>query len=161
MELLEYKILLEKYFEGSSSLEEDQDLKTFLQKYTGDDTDLLEAKSIFKVMKEEKSETVNIDFDSIISQKSTLNLKRIYGLISAIAASLVIGLVLMFLLKNNSTPVVYAYVNGQAITNKEVAIQQSKQALATISTNLNKGTQGLNYMNKMNKPLELLIVKKQ
>ncbi len=156
MELLEYKILLEKYFEGSSSLGEEKELKNFLQSYNGNDIELNDAKQLFGVLSEEKAQATVIELNKIIDQKPTLKIKRFYSLVSGIAASLIIGLSLLFLLKTNNQPVVYAYINGQPIINKEIAIQYSKQALLTISTNLNKGTKSLNYMSKINKPVELL-----
>lgn len=156
MELLKYKILLDKYFEGSLSTDEEKMLKYFLQSYNGDDVDLNEAKQIFSVLKKESRQTIDIDFESLINKKSNFKNRLIYGVISGIAASLVIGLSLVFLLKTDNPPVVYAYINGQPITNKKIAIEQSKKALAILSTELNRGTNSLDYMNKMNKPVELL-----
>lgn len=156
MELLKYKILLEKYFEGSSSLDEEKTLKLFLQSYHGDDIDLNEGKQILSAFDEEKAHTIDIDFETLINKNPTRKIKQIYVVVSGIAASLIIGFSLLFLLQTNNSPVVYAYINGQPITNKEVAIEKSKQALAILSTKLNRGTNGLNYMNEMNKPVELL-----
>ena len=60
-----------------------------------------------------------------------------------------------------SEKVVYAYVDGQAIYDKQVAIEHSKKALYNISSQFNKGTNGLSYVSKLNKPVDLLTVKKQ
>jgi len=159
MEQLEYKILLEKYFEGETSVEEENKLKLFLSSYQGKDADLVDGKKVFEILLEARNETVDIDFESVISKKPTLKLKRVYGVLSGIAASLIIGLSITFLLKTNNPPIIYAYINGQPITDKEIAFQKSKQALLTISINLNKGTENLNYLNKINKPVELLTIK--
>ena len=159
MEQLENKILLDKYFDGNTSTEEEKKLKLYLDSYSGKDADLLEAKQIFEILHEDGDETINIDFESIIHQKPNIKLKWVYGVLSGIAASFIIGLSLTFLLKTNNPPVVYAYINGKPITDKEIAIKESKQALLTITTNLNKGTESLNYLNKLNKPVELLTIK--
>ncbi len=161
MELVEIKVLLEKYYEATTSLDEEKTLRRFLKDYHGNDSQLVEAKQMFLFFGKESEDAVTIDFESVINKETSSKTRRLYGFASAIAASLIIGLSLLFLLKTSNPPVIYAYVNGQAITDKEQAIQYSKQALSTISTNLNKGTSGLNYMNKMNKPLELLTIKKQ
>jgi len=67
---------------------------------------------------------------------------------------------MLFMLSNPQDQIVYAYVNGKPITDKQEAIAYSKQAMNTLSSNLNKGTSGLNYMEKLNKPADLLIVRK-
>ena len=107
-----------------------------------------------------KEQKVDIDFNTIVNSKPQKSHKRIFSLISGIAASLVLALSLTFILKTNNPPVVYAYINGKPITNKQVAMQYSKEALTNISTQFNKGTRGLKYINKINKPVELLTVKK-
>ncbi|MDA3891146.1 MAG: hypothetical protein PF517_05720 [Salinivirgaceae bacterium] len=158
MEQLEYKILLEKYFEGTSSIDEEQNLKSFLTTYTGNDADFAEAKIMLTALNYDSSETIEFDFNLIAKDKPT-KIKQIYGIISGVAASLIIGISLTFILKTHNAQIIYAYVDGQPITNKLEAMQYSKQALSSISSNLNKGTQGLNYMNKMNRPVELLTSK--
>ncbi len=161
MELLEYKILLEKYFDGNTSTVEENQLKQSLQNYTGSDTELMEAKQMFQLLHDESEVKLDIDFNLIIKQKSNFKIRHLTGFVSAVAAGLVIVFSLMFLLKTHNPPVVYAYINGKAITDKEVAIQESMQAFSTLKTNLDKGTKGLNYINEMNKPLELLTVKNE
>lgn len=158
MELHKYKNILEKYYEGLTSIEEELRLQSFLEKYTGDDAELIEAKMILGALNSEAGETVDIDFNSIVKTKPTAA-KRIFAIVSSVAAGLIIALSLTFLLNTNKSPIVYAYVNGQAITNKQEAIKYSQQALLSLQSNLNKGTDKLDYVNKLNKPAELLIVK--
>lgn len=156
MELLEYKILLEKYYEGTSSIEEEKELSVFLQSYRGDDVEFRQASLLFDTLNKDNRQTVNIDFDLLVSKGPNFALARFYKVVGGIAASLVIGLSLLFLLNTNKSPIVYAYINGQPITNKQIAIDHSKQALAIISSELNRGTNNLNYINNINKPTELL-----
>lgn len=159
MELQKFKDILEKYYEGLSSLNEEKELKLFLKHYNGDDADLNEAKVFFGLLDDSVYETVDIDFKDITNSKPKSNTKRIYLVLSSVAASLIIGISLTFLLNTNNSPIVYAYVDGQPITNKQEAIKYSQQALLSLQSNLNKGTNKLDYVNKINKPVELLTVK--
>jgi hypothetical protein len=154
------KLLLEKYYEGQTSKQEDSQLRNLLKFYVGSDADLLEAQSMFSLYDNEANETVNIDFDKLIGKNKTHKVRKVYfGLASAVAASLV-AFAMLFMLSNPQDQIVYAYVNGKPITNKQEAIAYSKQAMNTLSSNLNKGTSSLNYMEKFNKPADLLIVSK-
>ncbi|MBI9067388.1 MAG: hypothetical protein JEZ09_08860 [Salinivirgaceae bacterium] len=161
MELFEYKNLLEKYYEGNSTTHEEELLKEFVKGYRGNDEEFLMAKHMFNAMKTESKETVAIEFDSIVKNETPILKirKPIRYLLSGLAASLLVGIMLTVLLKT-SEKVVYAYVDGQPIYDEQVAIEQSKKALLNISSQFNKGTKGLSYVNKMNKPVELLTVKK-
>ncbi len=105
MEQLEYKILLEKYFDGTSSIEEEKNLKSFLRTYIGKNTEFIEAKVMLTALNHDSNEIIEIDFNSIAKEKPTLKIKRVYGFISAVAASLIIGISLTFLLNtSNYTP---------------------------------------------------------
>lgn len=159
MELQKYKSILNKYYEGCSTIAEEQQLKHFLETYTGNDSDLTEAKVFFGFVSIESNETVNIDFETIIQAKPKTRVRKIYAYTTAVAASIIIALLFTVLMNTNSQPIVYAYINGQPVTNKHEAIKYSQQALLSIQSNLNKGTQGLDYMNKLNKTVELLTVK--
>ncbi|PKP09339.1 MAG: hypothetical protein CVU09_11720 [Bacteroidetes bacterium HGW-Bacteroidetes-4] len=154
------KQLLEKYYEGQTSKQEDRQLRNLLKLYVGSDAELLEAQSMFSLYDDEAKETVNIDFDKLIEQHKSHKVRKVYfGLTTAVAASL-IAFAMLFMLSNPQDQIVYAYVNGKPITDKQEAIAYSKQAMNTLSSNLNKGTSGLNYMEKLNKPADLLIVRK-
>lgn len=159
MELQKFKNILEKYYEGTSLIEEEKQLKSFLDQYSGDDADLNEAKIFFGIINNDSTESVEIDFNNITNTKSVKKIKKLYAVISGIAASLIIAFSLMFLLNTNKTPIVYAYIDGQPITNKQEALKHSQQALLSLQSNLNKGTNKLNHVNKINKPVELLTVK--
>lgn len=161
MELLKYKILLEKYFEGNTSLEEEKELSHFFSSYEGRDDKFVEAKVLFAEHAISKEESFNLNFDAFMEEaqsapKKPSKMRRLYVASSAIAASLILVVSLLVTFTTNNEQVVYAYVNGKAITNKAEAIQYSQNALKTMSTNLNKGTRNLSYMNQLNKPAALI-----
>ncbi len=160
MERSDIKQLLEKYYGGQTSKQEDLQLRTLLKLYVGSDADLLEAQAMFSMFDEEANETVNIDFDTLIGHNKTQKVRKVYfGLATAAAASL-IAFAMLFMLSTQQNQIVYAYVNGKPITDKQEALAYSKQAMNTLSSNLNKGTASLNYMEKLNTPADLLIVRK-
>lgn len=144
------KILLEKYFEGATSLQEEAALRQYFTEEVHIPKELLYAKAMFTFIKKEK----NVRF------KKSKN-KPFY--LIGIAASIILA---TFLIINNlqqtlsidQEQIVYAYVNGEAITDKDVAIEYTKQALLAVSQNLDKGTKHLNQLNQLNK-VEILIKK--
>ncbi|MBN2668547.1 MAG: hypothetical protein JXR60_04890 [Bacteroidales bacterium] len=147
------KILLEKYFEGNTNLSEEQILKAYFSKTESIPQDLAYAKSFFNYLEDEK----NIRY----AEKKK---KKYIGLwISSIAASLIlIGLIIF----QNINPaqentIVYAYVNGKAITNKAEAMAYTREAMATVSKNLDKGTKHLNQLQQFNKVEQLIKKERQ
>ena len=161
MDLQIAKNILEKYYNGESTITDEQELQAFLTNYEGNDEELQVAKHLFESLNEDAQETVGIDFDSIVRQKRMIKFKKpVYNYVASIAAVLVMALVIGVLVTTSKQQVVYAYVDGKPITNKQEAIEQSQKALYNISSQLNKGTKGLKHMQNLNKPVELLTVKK-
>lgn len=160
MEPFEVNYLLEKYYEGQSSLAEEKQLRSYLENYQGNNTELLEAKMVFGIFDNASQETVAIDFETVTGEKPAGILRKIYFRIGAVAAAAVIVGLMILTLNTSQQKVIYAYVNGQPITNKQEALAYSMQAMNELSTNLNKGTEHLNQMGKMQMPAMLLTVKK-
>lgn len=159
MELLKYKMLLAKYYEGNTSLKEESELRSYLEIYSGTDVEFIEAKIQFHFLEASQEETVNIDFETIVNKKKPTNTRKLITIVSTLAACVIMGLLLVHLIDSRQEQVVYAYVNGQAITDKAEAIMYSRQALEKVSSNLNKGAHSLKYINKINKPVDLITTK--
>lgn len=155
-----FKELLEKYYEAQTTLDEERQMQRFLENYQGADQEINEAKMLFESFGKELKTTANISFDDIVNNKPVVKMPKLRYVITGVAAALLIALTLTFWLNQDEQPVVYAYINGKPITDKELALNGTKQALFAVSENLNKGTQGLEQLNKLNKPAELLTVKK-
>jgi len=146
--------LLDKYFEGGTSVSEENELKAFFSSDNKIPENLLYAKKIFGFFKEEKS--------TIYTQKSTKNkINKIrLSYISGIAASILIAMFFVFSNVKKDDKIIYAYINGKAITDKNIAEKYTKQALLSISQNLDKGTKNLSQLNQLNK-VEMLIKKEK
>jgi hypothetical protein len=155
MDYNEITHLLEKYMESNTSVDEEKMLKEYFLYTENIAPEHLYAKSMFVHFDMEK------DIKYVKSNKvkaRVVNMKYIIRL-SSIAASILIifGIVFLFTQKT-SEEVVYAYINGKPITNKELALHQTKKALFFISDNLNQGTKELNQFSKFNE-IEQLITK--
>lgn len=161
MEPLNYSELLDNYYEGFTSLAEEKKLMTYLKQYNGNNPELLEAKILFSAIETEKDETLDLDFDRIIATKQPSNIRKMLIYVGSLAAAAAIIFSVFFMNRVFEKPVIYAYINGEAITDKEMAMEYSKQAIMHLSEQFNKGAENLNSLNKLNKPAELLTIIKQ
>ena len=143
--------LLNKYFEGNTSLEDENELRMFYINDINIPSNLMYAKPLFVHLEEEKKTVLPT---KIVMLKSQPRVLYIVG----IAASLFIALFFIFANIKSEEKIIYAYVNGKAITDKHQAELYTKQILLAVSQNLDKGTKNLNYINKFNQ-FELLIKK--
>ena len=146
--------LLDKYFDGNTSVSEENELKLFFTSNNNIPDNLLYAKNIFGFFKEEKS----VVFPKKIKEKPVKKIRLSY--ISGIAASIFIAMFLIFSNVKKEDKIIYAYVNGKAITDKKIAEEYTRQALLAVSQNLDKGTKNLNQLNQLNK-VEMLIKKEK
>jgi len=152
MDYQKIKKLTNKYFEGNTSLQEEKKLIRFFNEEKNIPSELNYAKSFFLFITEEKSKT----YDKAI-HPNRLKPKLIYY-ISGIAASILIAAFLILSHSKTENEIIYAYINGKPIYDKNEAERYSKLALYSISQNLDAGTKNLSYLSKLNK-IELLIKK--
>ncbi len=154
MDYKRIKDLLDQYFEGNTSVAEETELREFFNNEEQIPAELEYGRALFSFLKEEK----------IITHKKAINSKkpryRVLLYISGIAASLFLGIFLTFMNTEPENEIIYAYINGKPITDKNIAAKYSKQALLAVSQNLDHGTKNLDYLSKLNK-IETLIKNKQ
>ena len=156
MDYNKIKILIDKYFDGETSISEENELKDFFSSSKNIPSDLLYAKEIFSFFEIEAKQEFTEEFKKTKSVKRNLLLY-----VSGIAASLFIALFLIFSnIKNEENKIIYAYINGKPITDKKIAEKYTKQILFAVSQNLDKGTKNLNQLNQLNK-IEMLIKKEE
>jgi hypothetical protein len=147
---------LDNYYEGLTSVADENKLRSYLKQYDGDNPELLEAKMLFGALDAEKSETLDLDFERFFEPKQPTKIRKMLIYMGSIAAAAVIVLSVNFMLRVTEKPVIYAYINGEPISDKEVAIEYSKQAMKNLSVQFNKGTENLSCMSTLNKPAILL-----
>jgi len=152
MELNEIDQLLDKYFEGETSLEEEAQIKVFLQS-----KDLLpekykRIKAMFSFYQATKNESSELKIENLIPfhKKERKSFRILYY---AVAASAAILFGIWFMQDSKIEKPVYAYINGKPVENQELAYKEAQKALMLVSKNLNEGTKNIGHLSELDKAL--------
>ncbi|RLD64861.1 MAG: hypothetical protein DRI95_09930 [Bacteroidetes bacterium] len=158
MEYKELEILLDKYFEGNTTLEEEQKIREFFLKNSDLPAKLVKTKAMFEFFQKETEKRIELPLIQIVNRQSEKNTNRrkIYFLISGIAASILILISVFNFSDNSEEQKVYAYINGKPIINEQVAKMEAKRALLLVSSNFNHGAKNLNHLTSFSKAEELI-----
>ena len=146
----EIKHLLEKYYNGESSVKEEAYLKSF---FSHDDIpeDLLDEKQIFNYyLKSAVVPEPSLVFEKKIIDaldsvdKDSLNLKRrrVFGTWTSIAAGLLILMGSYFFFIHKPEP-------GDTFSDPEIAYAETMKILYSVSIQMNNGTQALDMIGSM------------
>ena len=137
MALDRIEILIEKYFEGETSIAEEKELKAYFS--SSDVAQHLEQyKPVFGYFSQAKQE----QFTASIPLKSGKKQKRLAWL--SVAASVVVMLCIgFFAYQNTSDP---NQENLGVIDDPEIAFRETQKALALISKHVNTGIKSVNYL---------------
>lgn len=150
--------LLEKYFDGRTSLEEEQFLRDFLSHEKDVKPEWQHARLMLEHFKEEQQ----VIFESPLLSPRVHKKPYSFWKLSGIAATLLILLTAgWFYVQPVNPPVTYAYINGQIVTEKAVALEEMKKALTLMSHNLNQGTKSLEKLSKLEEVRQSVAKKKQ
>lgn len=139
MELNNIEQLLEKYFEGETSIAEELQLKEYFNsEHVASHLEV--HKPLFSYFSQSKKDKMN--FSSILPSK-----KRIYTLCIGVAASLlfIVGIVTFW-----DKPSAKQEDLG-SFEDPEIAFRETQKALAMLSENVNVGIQSLEYVNEYEK----------
>ena len=139
MALDRIEILIEKYFEGETSIAEEKELKAYFS--SSDVAQHLEQyKPVFGYFSQAKQE----QFTASIPLKSGKKQKRLAWL--SVAASVVVMLGIgFFAYQNTSEP---TQENLGVIDDPEIAFRETQKALALISKHVNTGIESVNYLSE-------------
>ncbi len=158
--LTSIKELLDKFYEGQTSLEEELHLKEY---FLGDNIpeELLEDKELFVSISAtsehiEVPDNLNSSLIEAISfaehresRVKRINLYSFSGLAAGLA--IILGVYFAFL-RDNPTEVLAEYT----IQDEEVAYLEAKRALTYVSAKLNKGTASLEPLGQVNRSMKTL-----
>lgn len=141
----EIEIILEKYFDGETSVKEENILRDFFQEENVPDS-LKKYQAIFIYYKQTRDET-------IIKEPQTIPLyplKNRIVYISSLAAGVLLVIGLFFTFLND-----YSRNNQLYKTNEEakVALLQAESALLLVSGNLNNGLHHVQKLESLNKAI--------
>lgn|SRR5690606_4401508 len=147
--------LLEKYYNGETTLAEEQ----WLKKYVLHESETVEQ-YIFKDLDALKKQT----FQNAAIPKQQKNQRIRFITICSLVAAACAVLFVWNPLGNNSTSNVFETKIGKeilvsntvegTIEDPEVALEQAQKALAFVSEKLNTGTENINHLSKLNQVKE-------
>lgn len=164
MDYKELKILIDKYMDGQTSLEEEGRLREYFRECRsekgGDKVgEFGELAYLFDFFDEEREiEAKSYTAESVKNRKNRfVSLKWLYSF--GAAASLLGLLYLGNVFVDKSDVKVYAYVNGVAVTDEYTAMQEAKKALTEISDRYNDATHDLKYFQVFDKVTKLVTKK--
>jgi len=133
MELHQIKILLEKYFDGDTSIAEENQLKDYFS--SADVAPEFEPyKPMFAYFNRAKHESSNV---TLPAQKVKVN--RTAWLSVAASVVVLLGVGLMFFNQPKQEDL-------GTFDNPDVAMRETQKALALLSGNVNKGLQSMQYV---------------
>ena len=155
MEYKELESLLDKYFEGETTLVEEQQIVKFFEKNTELPEKYNQIKAMFEFFKAEKESKADFDIESTTNKKTT-KIRTLYYQLIAVAAIILIVISIFTNTDNSEEKKVYAYINGKPIMNEQVAEMEAKRALLLISSNFNQGTENLKHLSSFSKA-EMLV----
>lgn len=137
MALDRIEILIEKYFEGETSIAEEKELKAYFS--SSDVAQHLEQyQPVFGYFSQAKQE----QFTAAIPLKSRKKQKRLAWLSVAAAVVVMFGIG-FFAYQNTSEP---TQENLGVIDDPEIAFKETQKALALISKHVNTGIESVNYL---------------
>lgn len=148
MEFEKINKLLEKYWNGETSLEEEQVLKDYFQQEVVHE-EHQKNRALFQFFQNEKNHTLSSDFEEQLIQQLSNNDEKIRKLPSRkssrrfflprIAAAIVLLFSMWFFFQKPSSPTL-AEIDQQEIEEAKIAYKQAKAALLLLSSKLNEGT---------------------
>jgi hypothetical protein len=153
MELANIEQLIEKYFDGETTLAEENELRTYFSSSTVA-PHLEQYQTLFQFFVREKE----AQFSPSLSQK-TKNKKQMIGL--GLAASLVFFAGLLTFLPFNSNPKKESFSTADLgqFESPEEAFEETQKALALLSSNVNVGMKSVNYISEYQNSKNLIFKK--
>lgn len=157
MKTKEIKTLLRKYYDGSSTPEEERLLEQYFlngDPEPGFETDRMQFLAMSGLRDEEIVIPVDLEagilekLESLQKPSVRPNIKLVYRILSVAAAVVLLVSTFIFLRTNND--------NTITISDPQLAYAETEQALETVSLFLNKGTAPLGNLAIMNKAIKPL-----
>lgn len=129
---------LERYFEGATSVREERALREYFAGAEDIPTDLAYARTIFGFWDDTAAQTSESTFEVPADTRPIVPARRRRRLMiwACGAAAAVVAAVAVLVTGNTET--VYCYVNGQAVTDYDLAYAYTQGALGLIEDNIRK-----------------------
>lgn len=144
--------LLEKYFEGETTLGEEEVLKEY---FTASDTvpeGLEYASHMFSLFIERGGETAGLPgFVPAKGKKSGIPGRRFLLAAASVAAVIALVSVLVFGIRSADTGTVYCYYNGEPVYDKETAVSYASETLEYVAGSFEKPMKILSILSEVEK----------
>ena len=140
------KALIEKYFEGETSLEEEASLREYFQQETVEES-LQMYRPLFQHYHSAKDATLGEEFDqALLSRNNGAKVRTLRPttlLLRVAAIGLVLAACMLFLYQSNRHHSQQAAIDWSKyeVTDEQVAYDETVKALRLLSSKLHKGTQ--------------------
>jgi anti-sigma-K factor RskA len=159
MELSRVKILVDKYFDGLTSLEEEQELK----RYFAENEDIPEEYQAVKMMlgafdtlsHETPNREVKVNVETKRRNIFRLNVRRMAGMAAAVA--ILIGAAITLVPNSNNmdtpaetTPEYICYVNGVKVEDDQLAYAEASRILGNLSEDMQLAMAEVNRLTHYN-----------
>lgn len=136
MESNNIRQLLEKYFDGETSIEDERILKNYFSSDTVA-SEFIAYKDLFGFYATEKKHTSTRRF----SIKKEANIRQVLSVAASMVVVVGIGFMLLKTQPETNTDL-------GSFDDPEIAFIETQKALALIGQNLNKGKESISYLNK-------------
>jgi hypothetical protein len=155
MEFKEIDHLIKKYFDGETSLEEENKIRHFLMQGDPLPEKYESMKAIFLFFNSESEKKSRLKLESIIARpRKQWKIGRISYFAAAACMALVLGF--WFMTNHGEEKKVFAYINGRPVENRELAYKEAQKALLLVSKNLNKGTEKISHLSEFDKAMAIV-----
>ncbi len=155
MDLQRIKILLEKYYRGETSLDEEKILKEHFRQQDSSKTDIVDKEIInyFDASKKSVPADLNQEPSNILENAwendTKPRFKKILKWTSSIAAVFILTIGILIYNKKHDQP-----LHADTFKNPKEAYAETKQVLLFISNKMNSKTTGLKYLSTMDNSLK-------
>ena len=164
MDLKQAEGLIEKYYNGETSPEEEILLREFFRTAENIPEHLMPEKELFSLYSKAADEEVPVDgfmenLEKAIDSQSEIRIgsrKPVLYWISGIAAGVALLLTSYFLLVNNPFTDDRKQALEETYENPQLAYEETQKVLLYISQEMNKGTARLSNVSKLNKSVQNL-----
>ena len=143
MELNKAKILIDKYYDGETTLSEEQALHAFLAEYDGADADLQAAKIMFGVLGSVKTQTLSAPV-KLQRPKLKFNLRRVVSYVAACVVLAVVVFAGMELTEPKQEPMLVCHINGVLVDDELVAQAEATKILSSVFHNVDNAVAEVN-----------------
>ena len=144
MELSRVKILVDKYFDGLTSLEEEQELRRYFAQAESIPEEYQVVKMMLGTFDTLSHETPNreVNVHAEIKRRNTfrLNMKWVASAAAAAAAAILVGVAITLApnsrnmeVSTETTPAYICYVNGVKVEDDKVAYAEANRILGSLS----------------------------